>query len=362
MKIRTGAGRSARRVADKIRGQIAGGMFSPGSYLPPLRQLAEACGVAYVTAVRGMKLLEQEGMIRSEPRRGYVLCKGVQARGDSGALFAFVMHEKQHSDIWDETHKSLLAGFQAVSGQCGAEVLSLTSAREAPDLLLARIRRAGITGVAIDSANPASIRPLREAGVPVVLVDAFTYETPVDGVVQDNFHGGFMAGAHLAKEGHREVAWLGNRIRSIHYHERLGGVQAGLREGGARLSDRYFVDAQEACSGVPSEEAIEAARALLSMRGRPKAILALWQSMSNALLTAAHTLGLEHGRDFEMVTWGIEENRQTIYRPRFHQGDLPAMVCWSARRMAAAALARLMELHAHPESAPQRINVPTGLL
>lgn len=357
-----GIGRSAGHVADRIRGEIANGKYTPGSYLPPLRQLAEACGVAYVTAVRGMKLLEREGLIRSEPRRGYILCKGVSARGDSSALFAFVTHDEQQSGVWDETHKSLLAGFQSVSDGSGPDVLSLTSPKDAPDLLLEKIRRAGITGVAIDTANPAFVRLLRGAGVPVVLVDAFTYEMPVDAVVQDNFRGGFLAGAHLAGKGHREVAWLGNRSRSIHFHERLGGVQAGLRTGGASLSERFFVDAQEVCSGVPTDEAIKSARALLSMRGRPKAILALWQSMSNALLTAAHSLGLELGKDFEMVTWGIEENRQTIYRPRFHQGELPAMVCWSARHMAAAALARLTEICAHGDRAPVRINVPTWML
>lgn len=356
-----GNGRSAVRVADGIRQGIWRGEFATGAYLPPLRRLAADYGVAYVTALRGLKVLEREGLIGSEPRRGYVVRKGSLSRGASGALFAFVTHDERQSDVWDETHKSLLAGFQAVSDGSGPDVLPLTSPRDAPDLLLDKIRRAGIVGVAVDTANPAFILPLRAAGLPIVLVDAFTYELPVDGVVQDNFHGGFLAGAHLAEKGHREVAWLGNRSRSIHYHERLGGVQAGLRAGGACLAERFFVDAPEACSGVPTDEAIEAARLLLSRRGRPRAILALWQSMSNALLTAAHGLGLELGRDFEMVTWGIEENRQTVYQPRFHQGVLPAMVCWSARAMAAEALARLTELRAHGAAAPLRVNVPTRL-
>jgi len=344
-----------------IRREIENGGYAPGAYLLPLRRLADDCDVAYVTALRGLKVLERDGLIRSEPRRGYVVCKAGTPKRALGSLFAFVTHDTQQSDIWDETHKSLLAGFQSVSDGSGPDVLSLTAPKESPDVLLEKVRRAGINGVAIDTADPAVIRPLREAGLPVVLVDAFTYEMPVDGVVQDNFHGGFLAGAHLAAKGHREVAWLGNLSRSIHYHERLGGVQAGLRTGGACLSERFVCDAPELCSGVPTEEAIEAAHALLSRRGRPKAILALWQSMSNALLTAAHDLGLELNRDYEIVTWGIEENRQTVYRPRLHQGELPAMVCWSARCMAAAALTRLTELCAHGGNTPLRINVPTCL-
>jgi DNA-binding LacI/PurR family transcriptional regulator len=349
-------------MAQRLRREIADGTYSRGSYLPPLRRLADCAGVAYLTASRALKVLEQEGLVVAEPRKGYRVLRSGTKPGSPRALFGFLASSAPDDTVlWGETHKALLAGFQCAAGHHGLGIVVMRYDRQSPRDLAKSILEAGLAGVAIDSDRPELVEALRAAKIPHVLVDAFTYDAAADGVVQDNFRGGFLAGGYLAKRGHREVAWFGLSHETIHSQERLGGALIGLRTGDARLRENFIFRVPEIASGIPAEEALCAARKFLAARGRPSAILALWQSCANAVLTAASELRLTPGRDFDLITWGIEENRQGIYAQRFPQGHIPPMVCWSAKCMAEMALGRLVTPLDAVERTPVRISVPMRL-
>ena len=51
------------RVADWIESRIKSGELKPGSRLPPERELARDCGVAYDTVRRAAVLLRERGLI-----------------------------------------------------------------------------------------------------------------------------------------------------------------------------------------------------------------------------------------------------------------------------------------------------------
>ena len=358
----SGKNGTAGEVAREVRRAIAAGTYGRGDYLPSLRQLAAVSGVAYLTASRALKALEREGLVAAEPRKGYRVLRSGAKPGTARALFGFISGgDPIDASLWDETHKALLTGFQCAAGRYGLGILAMTHATQSPRELAQAILEAELAGVAMDSDSPEIIEALRAAEIPVALVDAFTYDVEVDGVVQDNFRGGFLAGEYLAKHGHREVAWFGHSSDTVHSRERLGGAILGLQLGGARLAAGFDLRVPEIASGIPTEESLQAARVLLSTQGRPRAILALWQSGANALLRAAAELHLALGKDFDFVTWGIEENRQGIYEQRFGHGRIPPMVCWSAERMAELALSRLVAPAVAAGRAPARISVPMRL-
>ena len=349
-------------MARELRRAIADGTYSRGSYLPPLRRLAETSGVAYLTASRALKTLEREGLVAAEPRKGYRVLRSGARPGSPRALFGLLSSsDPADATVWNETHKALLTGFQCAAGRHGLGILAMRADRQSPRDLAQAILEAELAGVAVDSDRPDTIEALRAAEIPVVLVDAFTYDIAVDGVVQDNFRGGFLAGEYLAKRGHREAAWFGLSLETIHSQERLGGAMIGLRSGGAHLAEPFDVRVPEIASGIPTDEAMREARKFLAARGRPRAILALWQSCANALLTAAADLRLNPGKDFDLITWGIEENRQGVYGQRFGHGHIPPMVCWSAECMAEMALARLVAPPGAAGRVPVRISVPMRL-
>jgi DNA-binding LacI/PurR family transcriptional regulator len=104
-----------------------------------------------------------------------------------------------------------------------------------------------------------------------------------------------------------------------------------------------------------------AARELLAEPERPTGIVALWQTASWGLARAARSLGLQPGRDFEMVGWANEEDYEETFRSLFEPGRLPAAVVWPVAAMAETALARLEERRANPELPTIHLRIPTRL-
>jgi len=71
------------RVADWIESRIRSGELKPGSRLPPERELARDCGVAYDTVRRAAMLLRERGLIITVPggaRTWHSLRRGCFAR------------------------------------------------------------------------------------------------------------------------------------------------------------------------------------------------------------------------------------------------------------------------------------------
>ncbi|OEJ29630.1 hypothetical protein AS594_22390 [Streptomyces agglomeratus] len=58
------------QIADAIRQDIADDLLKPGKKLPTHKQLSERFGVATQTVQNGLRILRDEGLIRSEGVRG----------------------------------------------------------------------------------------------------------------------------------------------------------------------------------------------------------------------------------------------------------------------------------------------------
>lgn len=58
------------RLADQLRRQIVDGVVDDGSVLPSIRDLMAAHGIARDTVVSAYELLESQGYVKTEARRG----------------------------------------------------------------------------------------------------------------------------------------------------------------------------------------------------------------------------------------------------------------------------------------------------
>lgn len=63
------------QVADRIAVQIEAGVWTPGSRLPPERDLAAELGVSYDSVRRAMELLRERGLIITVHGRGTYVAK-----------------------------------------------------------------------------------------------------------------------------------------------------------------------------------------------------------------------------------------------------------------------------------------------
>jgi len=58
-------------LTNSLRLALVSGKYRAEEYLPPVRNLCTQFGVSFETVRRGLKTLEQEGLLTSEARQGF---------------------------------------------------------------------------------------------------------------------------------------------------------------------------------------------------------------------------------------------------------------------------------------------------
>ncbi len=347
-------GRSAARIASLIRNQINRGKLAAGDFVPSGRYLAEVHAVDSKTIWRAMKSLEAEGLVASEPRRGYRVLPRANDP-DRGSPLAYVYWDEENAHPWMEVANLRHSAFQSAAARRGWTLLVAKTNDWSRGQLLERLRAVRSCGVALDMHNPELVEFFKGSGLPVVQVNTWTEDSAVDTVNHDGQQGGLLAARYLAGRGHRRIAWFGLLNYTGHSIDRYGGALIGLRRAGLDFAPELTIDVTDRTS------VLEKARALLSRPDRPEAIIAPWHDRAAALARAADELGLVVGEDFEMVGWAPEELYERIYASAFKEGEVPPAIVWSAAELAESAVERLAARRAHPELPAQRIKVPVRL-
>ncbi|GAA1601529.1 hypothetical protein GCM10009693_11780 [Leucobacter chromiireducens subsp. chromiireducens] len=79
-------------------------------------------------------------------------------------------------------------------------------------------------------ANLHQLRSLRDAGIPVVLVDRGSHDRTFPSVSVDDVEGGRIAARHLVEIGRRRIAFVGGPHEIEQVSDRLSGVRAVVAE------------------------------------------------------------------------------------------------------------------------------------
>jgi LacI family transcriptional regulator len=85
------------------------------------------------------------------------------------------------------------------------------------------------------------LQHVRDAGVPMVVVDRDPGDLSVSQVLVSNEQGGYLAGQYLASLGHRRVGCIGGSSRANPSWGRVRGLARALREAGADLPPEAVV-------------------------------------------------------------------------------------------------------------------------
>jgi LacI family transcriptional regulator len=345
-------GRNLNGLVGQIREQISSSYYREGGFLPSTRELAERFGVSSETVRRGLKQLEDEGVLHSEPRSGFRVT-GSAETGRARPIAHITDYQADLSDAQPATWALSLA-FQGMAAERGRSLLGAHGKGRSAVEVLDQIRAGNASGVILDTMDEQLHAGVLQAGLPVVMVNSWFENAAVDIVLQDNYRGGFLAAEHLFARGARRIAWIGATAEFCHSRERFAGAGAALSTHGLRIADDCVCGREKA--GVQED-----IRALLARADRPDGILAFGPAGLAALVATAGSLGLTVGRDFQAVGWTVEEGYDLHYRPVFGGGPVPPAVVWSAREMAERALELLEQRSAAAGRAPVRVCVPTSV-
>jgi len=156
--------------------------------------------------------------------------------------------------------------------------------------------------------KPEDVRPLKEAGIPVVLVDNEFPEEPTPAVVTANAEGSRALTQHLLSLGHTQIGYIAGPLSHLSLRQRVEGFKLAMAEanGGAAPAacdseiEPWIV--AESQSDFGFETGVSGFRELWSARGlKATAILCSNDTVALGVIHAARELGLSVPGDLSVA-------------------------------------------------------------
>ncbi|TNC24663.1 LacI family DNA-binding transcriptional regulator [Amycolatopsis alkalitolerans] len=213
------------------------------------------------TARRVLAAIEQLGFRRNLGARNL-------RRGSTTGTIGLVVE-----DVGNPFYSELNRGVEKIAVAYGRHVLTGSSDEDSErerELALEFCSRR-VDGLLLVPAGEQHhyLVPEMRAGTPVVFVDRPAGDLSADTVLVDNLGGTIEAVAHLARHGHRRIAFLGDRPDIFTAAERLQGFREGCVRAGLRYDERL------AQLGTPTREhVVGAVDRLLTGPDRATAVIA----------------------------------------------------------------------------------------
>ena len=266
-----------------------------------LRDVAEAAGVSVSTASRVLddrnsrsRSATAERVRSAADELGYrrnAVAANLR-RGATGTIGVLVprLTDAVMAQMFEAIERAARQrGHFAVVATCGDDP---DEERRATETLLDRNVDGVLLATArIDDALPAS---LRERDVRHVLVLRTDGVSPSS--LGDDETGGYLAVRHLVDLGHQEIAIITGPWFTSSGQDRRAGAERALAEAGLTIGAERVVSV-----GYGIDDGIRSGHALLDRADRPTAIFAANDNLAIGVLSAAHSLGLEPGRDVSIV-------------------------------------------------------------
>lgn len=249
---------------------------------------------------------------------------------------------------------SVIASFQDVVGASGYDMMffSNTQVESAPVGFEAKALNRGVDGlflVGVPRTDPG-LRELARSKIPVVSVDLDLYGSRASYLSSDNIEGSRLALRHLVDNGHRCIAYMGDRFETKPGHDRMLGYQLGLQE----LSLPYRAD--WVISGDFTEESgYLGARKLLDSSEMPTAVFCASDMMAIGAMRAFEEMGIRPGEDISLIGFDDVEYARYV-RPRL------TTIRQNSLEMGQRAATELLELIEETDKPPSIITVATELV
>lgn len=165
-------------------------------------------------------------------------------------------------------------------------------------------------------------RMLAEAQVPLLLLMRTVPELQADAVLTDDRQGAYDAICHLARVGHRTIAYVGGPLHISNAEARMDGFQAALKDCGLHFDRKLAVN-----GNYRIDSGYKAGLQLLPYR--PDAVLIANYLMAVGWMRAAQELRMRCPRDFGLISFD-DHPWLDCFHPRLTTVDLPKYELGSA--------------------------------
>lgn len=246
-----------RRISQELRQAILAGGFAAGARLPSEAQLVRQHGVSRPTVIRALKDLEAAGLIERRMGSGSFVRRPEPAKNSPRQL-GLLIPGLGRTEIFELICGELASVARAKDFSLlwgGSEHprhdadLSLEQARQICDQFVAN----RVNGVFFapfeliprrEEANREIAGRLRQAGIPVILVDRdlgpFPKRSDFDLVGLDNMAAGFLLAEHFLKLGAERFAFVARPNSASTVDARIAGARAAIANHGLELPANWI--------------------------------------------------------------------------------------------------------------------------
>jgi len=250
-----------RAISRELAAEILAGHYRASGRLPSEAQLVARFQVSRSTIGHALRSLQEQGLIERRAGSGtYIRARGEQ-KGEAPSTrpeLGMIVPSMRQTEIF-ELICGELASLARVDDHglwWGGSAPPVSEAKmtvpEAEELCSRFIER-GVAGVFFvpfehqadrEAANRRISERLRQAGIPVVLIDrdisAFPTRSEFDLVGVDNFAGGYMLAEHLIKLGMRRLAYVMRPLTASTVDARIAGARIAMLDHGLEMPRNFI--------------------------------------------------------------------------------------------------------------------------
>lgn len=316
------------QIFEAVHREIRSGRYPTDRRIPSELEYARRFGVSRPTVARALRDLIALGLLERRAGSGTYLRPQTVA---SSMIFGLIVSGLGNTEILDPictelTRASEAAGYSMLwggggdagreGGAAGGGQETDYSAQRAEDLCRQYIERrvAGVFFAPLelpedrDAVNRRIVAALRQAGIPVVLLDRDYIEFPqrshLDLVGIDNFAAGALLTEHLIQLGAKKIHFLAKPRYPATTLLRLAGCRDTLERHGLELPPAAF--------HVMDPSTASAAESLLT-QDRPEALICSNDLTAALLIRSLTNLGLRLPADMRIV--GFDDVRYATLLP-----------------------------------------------
>jgi GntR family transcriptional regulator, arabinose operon transcriptional repressor len=236
-----------RVIYDTLKAAIQQGEYHTGDRLPSEVELCKQFAASRITVAKAIHSLQHEGLVVRRAGSGSYVQLAVPI---TSYQFGLLIPELGSTEIFEPICQGIMQSPQAKSHSLiWGHTSQRTSSREEGALALCRqFIEQKVSGVFFaplefvddqDSINHQLVAELRQAEIPIVLLDRCYYRYPkrsnLDRVGIDNHRASFVVTQHLWDQGARHIVFVARRRSASTMVERVSGYQFALSECGSQF-------------------------------------------------------------------------------------------------------------------------------
>lgn len=298
-----------REIARQLREEIASGRYGMEGRMPSEAQLVRRFGVSRPTVARALSVLATEGLLERRAGSGTFARHGAPGVA-STKLLGLLIPGMGNTEIFqliggEIASLARMHDYSLVLGGSESVLPDPVDGLKQAEMLCRQFIERRVSGVFFapyelvpekEEANRTLAVVLREAGIPVVLLDrdmlGFPARSDFDLVGIDNVSGGYLLAEHLLKLGCKRIHFVARPFSAPTVDARIAGVREAL--------SRWKVPAEDGWLHIGNFEDKNFLRRLVGP-GRPDAFVCANDHTAALLLGILRKSGIRVPEDIRVV-------------------------------------------------------------